>query len=367
MRERIRNLLKILFGIIVGAGVTYVIITNPFGEKTSSGVLGCKYTSCENKVIIDNTGISAAVSKVYDAVVMVENYKSNQLQGSGSGFVYKTDSKYGYIMTNQHVVENSTSLKVRMSNGEEVKANLLSGDDYLDIAVITIPLKSVINTVEIGESKDLKLGDSVFTIGSPVGEEYFNTVTSGIISGLNRQITVSINSTNDWVMDVIQVDAAINPGNSGGPLLNSNGQVIGVNSLKLVDNQIEGMGFSIKIEDALSHIKELESGKGIVRPLLGISLISVSDQMLLSRYNINIDDSIKYGVVVVSTVANSGAAKSGLKEGDVIISIGNEKIDNAAYLKYILYKYNVGDKVKITYIRSGKEKTTEITLTKNED
>ncbi|MDO5564983.1 MAG: trypsin-like peptidase domain-containing protein, partial [Eubacteriales bacterium] len=194
MRERIRNLLKILFGIIVGAGVTYVIITNPFGEKTSSGVLGCKYTSCENKVIIDNTGISAAVSKVYDAVVMVENYKSNQLQGSGSGFVYKTDSKYGYIMTNQHVVENSTSLKVRMSNGEEVKANLLSGDDYLDIAVITIPLKSVINTVEIGESKDLKLGDSVFTIGSPVGEEYFNTVTSGIISGLNRQITVSINS-----------------------------------------------------------------------------------------------------------------------------------------------------------------------------
>ena len=160
------------------------------------------------------------IKKVYDAVVMVQNYKSGKLQGSGSGFVYKTDSKYGYIMTNQHVVEGSTSLKVMLTSNKVVDADLLGGDEYLDIAVIRIPVGDVKAVATIGKTSDIQLGDFVFTIGSPVGEEYFNSVTSGIISGLNRQVTVSVKSQNDWLMDVIQVDAAINPGNSGGPLLN---------------------------------------------------------------------------------------------------------------------------------------------------
>ena len=368
MKDKVFNFFTILIGIAVGAGVTYLIIANPFSKTSSSGSLGCQYTSCTNKVIIDNKGISEAVNKVYDSVVMIENYKSNKLQGTGSGFVYKTDSKYGYIMTNHHVVESSTSLKVLLSNGNLVDAKLLGSDEYLDIAVISIPKDKVINVATIGKTTDLKLGDSIFTIGSPVGEEYFNSITSGIISGLNRQVTVSIKSNNDWLMDVLQVDAAINPGNSGGPLLNSNGEVIGVNSLKLVDSQIEGMGFAIKIEDAMAHVKELESRKTFDRPLLGINLLSVTDKNYLSRYyNIRLDDSITYGVVVVDVVSGTGAAKSDLKKGDVIISVENQKIVNAAYLKYVLYKYNAGDKINVKFIRDGKEKTTSITLTKNNE
>ncbi len=367
MREKTINFIIALVGILVGACVVYVVIANPFDKEETSGALGCQYTSCTNKVVVDNTGISEAVKKVYDAVVMIQNYKSNTLQGSGSGFVYKVDSKYGYIMTNQHVVEGSTSLKVRLSNEKTVDATLLGGDDYLDIAIIRIPVSEVITTVTIGKTSDLKLGGFVFTIGSPVGEEYFNTVTSGIISGLNRQVTVSVKSSNDWVMDVLQVDAAINPGNSGGPLLNSNGEVIGVNSLKLVDSQIEGMGFAIKIEDAMAHIDELESGKNIERPLLGINLVSVTDKNLLYRYGISINDDIEYGIVVISVVEDTGAAKSDLKKGDVITAIDGEKVTNAAYLKYILYKYKSGDEIKVTYSRDGKEKTTKVILTKSED
>ena len=368
MRDKVFNFLIIVIGVILGSFVTYIVIANPFANKSNeSGALGCQYTSCTNRTIIENKGISESVKKVYDAVVMIENYKSKTLQGSGSGFVYKTDKEYGYIMTNQHVVEGSTSLKVRFSNENVVDAKLLGGDEYLDIAIVRVPIKSIISVATIGKTSSLNLGDFVFTIGSPVGEEYFNTVTSGIISGLNRKVTVSVKANNDWLMDVLQVDAAINPGNSGGPLLNANGEVIGVNSLKLVDNQIEGMGFSIKIEDAMRHIKELEEGQAIERPLLGINLVNVTDTSLLYRYDIKINEDVKTGVVVINVVEGTGAAKSGLKKGDIITAIDGKEVTNSAYLKYMLYKYKSGDKIKITFLRDGKEKTTEVTLTPNKD
>lgn len=367
MREKFINIIKVLLGVCVGGLITYIVIANPLAKDNGAGTLGCQYTSCTNKVVIDNSGISAAVEKVYDSVVMIENYKSGKIQGTGSGFVYKTDKENGYIMTNQHVVDKSTSLKVKFTNGKTYEGKLLGGDEYLDIAIVLVPVKSIVSVANIGSTKSLKLGSSIFTIGSPVGEEYFNTVTSGIISGLNRKVPVSVKSSNDWLMEVLQVDAAINPGNSGGPLLNSNGEVIGVNSLKLVDSQIEGMGFSIKIEDAMAHVSDLEKGKTIDRPMLGINLTEISNAALLKREGINVDSSIDYGVVVVSVVEDTGAAKSDLKKGDVIISIDGAKVTNSAYLKYILYKYSAGDKIKITYLRDGKEKTTTVKLTKSDN
>lgn len=371
MREKILNFAIALAGVIVGAIVAYLIIVNPFstGEAATgaTGIIKNTYNGNYSKVVVDNSGISTAVKKVYDAVVMVQNYKNGNLQGSGSGFVYKTDSKYGYIMTNQHVVDSSTSLKVMLSSNKVVDATLLGGDEYLDIAVIRIDVSDVKAIAVIGNTNDISLGDFVFTIGSPVGEEYFNSVTSGIVSGLNRQVTVSVKSQNDWLMDVIQVDAAINPGNSGGPLLNSNGEVIGVNSLKLVDSQIEGMGFSIKIEDAMAHVIDLENGKSVERPLLGINLLSVSDKAMLYRYGISINDNIDYGVVVISVEKDTGASKSDLDKGDVITAIDGKKVTNAANLKYILYKYKPGDKIKVSYNRNGKEKSTSVTLTKSDN
>lgn len=367
MRGKIINFVMIFCAFLLGGGVMYVVIANPLNnDKTNNaGLLGCQYTSCENKVIIDDTGMSAAVDKVYDAVVMVKNFEGNELASTGSGFVYKADSKYGYIMTNEHVVVDANKLTVVLTNGKEVQATRLGGDEYLDIAILRIPASEVLKVATIGSTEDLKLGDTIFTIGSPVGEEYYNTVTSGIISGIDRLVTVSVNSQSDWVMKVSQVDAAINPGNSGGPLMNSNGEVIGVNSMKLVDNSIEGMGFSIKIEDAMAHVEEFEQSKSIERPMLGISLLNVTDSRALLSYGISLSEDIESGVVVVSVVSGSGASKSGLKKGDVITKIDKEEVVNAAYLKYVLYKYNVGDKITVTYTRDGKEKTTTVTLSKS--
>jgi len=367
MRGKIISLATILLAVLLGSGVTYMVIANPFNKADAAGALGCQYTACQNRVVIDNSGISSAVDKAYDSVVMIRNIQHGQLAGTGSGFVYKTDDKYGYIMTNYHVVEGAGQLEVVSTKEKNISAELLGGDEYIDIAIIRIPIKHVISSVKIASTSELDLGDFVFTIGSPVGEEYFNSITSGIISGVNRKVTVSVNSTSDWIMDVIQVDAAINPGNSGGPLLNSNGEVIGVNSLKLSNTSIENMGFAIKIEDAMAHIDTFEKGKTIERPMLGISMLNVTDTYSLRMQGITLDKNITEGVVVISVVEGASADKSGLAKGDVIIKIGDYDISNHANLKYGLYKYNVGDSVKLTYLRDGKEKTTKVVLSKSID
>lgn len=318
-------------------------------------------------MVVNNKGISQSVNKIYDSVVVVKNYKKSSLAGSGSGFVYKKDDKYGYIMTNQHVVDGATELEIGFTSGEVVKGELLGGDDYLDIAVIRVPVSSVISVAKLGKTDELTLGETVFTVGTPVAEEYFNSVTGGYISGLNRKVTVSVNSESDWVQEVIQIDAAINPGNSGGPLVNFNGEVIGVTSLKLVNSSIEGMGFAIKIEDAIKHIDDLEKGNEIKRPLLGITHVNVTDTYTLRQYGITLSSKIKSGIAIISIVEGSGADKAGLKKGDVITKVNDDDVSNVAYLKYILYKYNAGDKIKITYIRDNETKTTEVTLTENTD
>jgi len=208
----------------------------------------------------------------------------------------------------------------------------------------------------------------VFTVGNPLGKTYHNSVSRGILSGLDRLVSVSTSgSSDDWIMKVLQTDAAVNPGNSGGPLVNSNGEVIGVISLKLVEDQIEGMGFAIPIEFAMSHVDTLEQGKTIERPMLGISMLNVgADAFQLYQNGIMLDSSVTSGVVVVSIQENSGASRSDLKKGDVITKINGETVTNAATLRYELYKNNIGDTIEVTYIRGKEEKKTKITLTKND-
>lgn len=361
MRGKIINFLLIVIIFALGAGAMYFVKDKFLSKSTSETII----TEKRDVTITDESGISEAVDKVYDAVVMIKIYSGSKYIGNGSGFVYKTDSTKGYILTNYHVVEDASSVRVLYSNGEEVDAKILGGDEYLDVAVVSVDKSSVIKVADIGKSDELKLGDTIFAVGSPVGEDYFNTITRGIVSGLDRKVTVSVKTTSDWVMKAIQVDAAINPGNSGGPLVNSNGEVIGINSMKLVDSSIEGMGFSIKIEDAMEHVETFEKNQEIERPMLGITLVNVSESDYLYREGIKVDSSLTSGVVVISIVRDSGAAKSGLKKGDVITKIGDEVVTNQAYLKYILYSYNVGDTIKVTYNRDGKTQTTDVTLTKS--
>ena len=335
---------------------------------TNSGETVCR--SCNSTVIVENGSLSAAIEKVNTSAVMIRAYKNNKVSSTGSGFVYKVDNNYTYIMTNHHVVDGGTKWTIINSEDVEVEGTVLGSDEYLDLAVIRIAKTSNMPAVSIGKVDEIRLGDQVFTVGSPVGYEYRGTVTNGIVSGKDRLVEVSLSgSSDDWVMEVIQTNAAVNPGNSGGPLVNAKGEVIGVISLKLVEDSIEGMGFAIPIDYAMSHVDTLESGKKIERPLLGISMLNVEDASAWSlqyNYGITLDKDVSSGVIVVEVAENTGASKSGLKKGDVITKINGSEVTNSAYLKYLLYKYNIGDTVEITYYRDGSFKTTKITLTKNE-
>ena len=204
----------------------------------------------DRKFTVSEIGLSTGINNVYDSVVVVQNYKNDKANGIGSGFIYNND---GYIMTNSHVIEGANNIKVMLMSGDVIDAKVIGDDEYADIAVIKIDKKYVTKVATLGSSESINVGDTVFTIGSPISSEYYGTVTRGILSGKNRLVNVTVGSNNDWIMNVMQTDAAINPGNSGGPLCNANGDVIGINSMKLVQSQVEGMGFAIPIEDAISE------------------------------------------------------------------------------------------------------------------
>lgn len=352
MRERIINVIVILVVLSLGVGVT-LYFTKDDSEN--------KITENRNVTITSEDSINESIKKVYDSVAVVNNYRAGRLTGYGSGFVYKKDDKYGYILTNNHVVEDASEVTVTLSNGEEVQAEVLGTDSYMDIAVVRIDEDQVLQVAEIGDSTEAKLGDTVFTVGTPVSTEYAGTVTKGIISGENREITITDNGTS-YMMEAIQIDASINPGNSGGPLVNINGEVIGINSVKLVESSIEGMGFAIPIEVAMSQIDKLENGEAIARPVIGVTLYDL-DSLPLIGSNIDIDDSVKSGVVVDSVEKGSDAEAAGLQKDDVITKIDDVTVKGSAHLKYILYKHNIGDTVKLTIIRDGKEKELTLKLT----
>ena len=314
--------------------------------------------------VYEKSSLAPSVEKIYDAVVVVQAYNNSTLESTGTGFVYKADNNYGYLLTNEHVISGSNNVKVVMSNDEEVEAKVLGKDEYLDLAVLRIEKKYVSLIATIGSSEDMNLGDTVFTVGSPVGYSYRGSVTSGVLSGKDRMVSISVSNSNntDWVMRVLQLDASINPGNSGGPLLNVNGEVIGICSMKLVDDNIEGMGFAIPIEYAMSHSDSLEKGEKIKWPLLGVVMANVNDTSTLLNYNISIKTDLTEGVVVVDIKEGTGAAASDLKKGDIITKLDGVKIKDKAYLRYELYQHQSGETIEITYVRNGKERTTKIKL-----
>lgn len=299
-------------------------------------------------VTVTDTGIADAVEKVYDSVVTVKNYARNQLYSTGSGFVFKIDDKYGYILTNYHVINGGSEVSVIFTNNKEEKVTVVGYDEYSDIAVLAVDKSLVLSTAQIGSSNDMRIGDTTFAVGTPVDSSVYSwSVTRGILSGKNRMVQVD-----NYVMSVLQTDTAINSGNSGGPLCNSNGEVIGITNMKLASSQIEGMGFAIPIEDAVTNAETIISGKKISRPYLGVSIYDSNNY-----FNNNT------GVYVESVEKNGPADKAGIKSGDKILKVNDVDIANTSYFRYQLYKYNIGDKIKITIERNGSEKTLTVTLT----
>ena len=230
-------------------------------------------------------------------------------------------------------------------------------------------VKDVLQVASIGTSSNIKIGNTVFTVGSPMGSTYLGTVTKGILSGKDRLVsTTSSNSSNEsFTVKVLQTDAAISPGNSGGPLVNLAGDVIGITSLKLVNDEVEGMGFAIPIEDAMDYVSYLEKGQAIKRPMMGVQIVDLTNRYLLNRYGIKVDSNISSGVMLIKVNIGYPASLAGLKDGDIITKIDNEKITTMAEFKYYLYKHKIGDTVKVTYIRNGKEGNCEVKLTKESE
>lgn len=352
-----RKLLKyfLFYVFTIVSSITAVILYQKYYPVESKVV-----TETINKTMVSEKGIEEAINGVYDSVVTVQSYYDGELSGTGSGFVYKKDDKVGYILTNNHVIETATDYKVLLQNGESVDAKLLGADEYSDLAVLSINKDKVTKVAKLGDSDLIEVGNTVFTVGSPMGSNYSGTVTRGIISSKDRTV-----ETDSVVTKVIQTDAAINPGNSGGPLVNLAGEVIGITSMKLAQEEIEGMGFAIPINDAKLYVQNLENGEKISRPMIGVSLVNLNDRYSLYRYRINVTSNVGNGVVVAS-VQNGGAAeKAGLKIGDVITKLGGKEVDSISKLRYYLYQYNIGDKVKVSYVRNNKTLETEITLEGN--
>ena len=369
-KETIKEAVLIVIAFLVGGVLTYTVIGgNSLTTKsntTSTTGTTCSAANC-TKVVVDESGISKAVSKVYDGVLLIRNYQNNEVASTGTGFVYKIDGDYAYAITNQHVVEGANKITLVTSTDEEVEGKVLGGDSYVDIAIVKMKKTSKLIALTLGNSNNSSLGDLVFTVGNPLGYEYRGSVATGHLAGKDRLVSVSTNnsSSSDWVMKVLQTDAAINPGNSGGPLMNANGEVIGVISLKLVKTEVEGMGFAIPIEYINSKISTLEKGKKIEWPFLGVQMINVQDAKNAYRNNYNIPDNVNSGVIVAKVIDGGAAAKGGLKTGDIITKINGVSVSDSAYLRYELYKSSVGDKIEITYLRDNKEHTTKVTLTKN--
>ncbi|WP_068963053.1 trypsin-like peptidase domain-containing protein, partial [Desulfosporosinus sp. BG] len=305
-----------------------------------------------------NFPVAQIAKDIGPAVVGVSNFQSSrsyfgdsglQEVGSGSGFII--DAQKGYIVTNNHVIDGAKKVTVSLSDGRNLDAKIIGADPRTDLAVLQISDTKNLTAVKLGDSSKIEVGESVVAIGNPGGTEFARSVTTGVISATNRTLDIQGEAS----FNLIQTDAAINPGNSGGPLVDYQGQVIGINSAKYAESGFEGMGFAIPISDATPTIQQLITSGVAKHPAL---LVSTDDQ-----YNLYAQSNNKpLGAYISEVTQNGPAAKAGIVKGDVITKINNVQVQNSSDLIHELYKYNVGGKITITYIRDGQTKEVQATL-----
>lgn len=330
------------------------IIPTPASAKSSESI--ADIIEASSKSIVGITNIQQQNNPFSKSQGDVES-------GSGSGVIFKKSGGSAYIVTNNHVIEGAAKVDVSLYNGEKVAAEVVGADALTDLAVVKIAAEHVTDVIEFGDSSVLRPGDQVLAIGNPLGLDLSRTVTQGIVSAVDRSISVST-SAGEWEMNVIQTDAAINPGNSGGALINTEGKVIGINSLKISQNGVEGLGFAIPSKDALPIVNQLiEKGK-VDRPYLGVSLADLSQ--IPEMYLESLPDEVNAGTMVTYIAPDSAADKAGLQEQDVIVAIEGQEVENASDLRRYMYKeLTNGEKAKLSIYREGKQMTVEVTLTVN--
>lgn len=329
----------------------------------------------------NTTSTSEAVDKVKNAVVSVITYSDSSNQGlfekednsdsqissEGSGVIYKKEGKYAYLVTNTHVINGAKKVDILLADGNKVPGEVVGSDVYSDIAVVRISADKAKAVAEFGDSNQLTVGETAIAIGSPLGTDYANSVTQGIISSQGRNVKLKADNGQNISTRALQTDAAINPGNSGGPLINIQGQVIGITSSKISNNgqtSVEGMGFAIPANDVVNIIKQLEEKGKVVRPALGIQMMDLSNLSTSDLSQLKLPEKISGGVLVRSTLENMPASDK-LQRYDVITKIDDTDIESTADLQSALYSHQINDTIKVTFYRDGKQQTASIKLTKS--
>ena len=382
-KKGVTFLVIILIGFLSGAlgsFVTLQLYQKQGNQATNNNSGTVTQTSYKNE-----NSTTQAVNKIKDAVVSVITYSANkqssvfgteesnsdtdnqQIASEGSGVIYKKNENDAYIVTNTHVINGASKVDIRLADGTKVPGEIIGSDTFSDIAVVKISSEKVTTVAEFGDSSQLNVGETAIAIGSPLGSEYANTVTQGIISSLNRNVSLKSEDGQAISTKAIQTDTAINPGNSGGPLVNIQGQVIGITSSKIASNggtSVEGLGFAIPANDAQNIIKQLESNGKVTRPALGIQMVNLSNVGASDLRKLNIPSGLTSGVVVRS-VQNNMPANGHLQKYDVITKVDDKEIASSTDLQHALYNHAIGDTIKVTYYRNGKEETTSIKLDKN--
>lgn len=323
----------------------------------------------------DKADKAVDLSDASKAVVGVLNmqqsnvWEQSQEAGSGSGIIYKKKGDKAYVVTNAHVVDQAQQVKVAFHDeNDTTDAKVLGTDKLSDLAILEIDGKKVDTVANLGTSNDAKVGETVYAIGNPLGMNFANSLTKGIISGMHRSVDIDTNGDNqpDWVTEVIQTDAAINPGNSGGALVNQEGKVIGINSMKIAQDKVEGIGFAIPMDDALPLMKQLESKGEVERPFIGISMAPLNQVPQQYQDHVQLPENIKGGMVIANVEQGSPADKADLKQFDVITAINGKEVTSVLELRQTLYKASVGDTVKLDIYRNGKKQTISLKLAKQD-
>lgn len=348
-----------IFAVILAIGFLGGLFTERFTRRESTG-------RTESITVEEQSATIDVVKDVSPSVVSITTIQSQldffgnvqKTKAAGTGFIVKDD---GLILTNKHVVsDDEAEYSVFTSDGKEYKAAIEAVDPSFDIAFLKIDGKGL-KTVKLGDSDKIEVGQNVIAIGNALGQ-YQNTVTTGVVSAVGRAIEAGDSAgETETLENLIQTDAAINPGNSGGPLVNISGQVIGINTA--VDSSAQGIGFAIPIDLAKSALESVIKTGRVQRPYLGIRYINITKEFA-ARNSLSVD----HGALIyasggdLAVLPGSPAARAGLKEGDIITKINDTKLGQGKSLVSVLSSLNVGDKVRIMFMRNGKEAVTEATL-----
>ena len=371
-KKIVAPIIMLLIGLLGGLIGAFILLTAAgisFTNTTSTGIKTAK------TVYSNTTDTTKAVKKVQNAVVSVINYQEGSSSDSlnnlyGSGVIYKKDGKEAYIVTNNHVVDGAKKLEIMLADGSKITGDLVGKDTYSDLAVVKVSSDKISTVAEFADSNSLTVGEKAIAIGSPLGTEYANSVTEGIVSSLSRTVTMQNDNGETVSTNAIQTDAAINPGNSGGALVNIEGQVIGINSSKIsstsavAGSAVEGMGFAIPSNDVVEIINQLEKNGKVTRPALGISMVDLSNLSSSATSKLDLPDDVKSGVVVGS-VQKGMPADGKLQENDVITEIDGKEITSKTDIQTNLYSHSIGDTIKVTFYRGKDKKTEELKLTKS--